>query len=214
MARDENLPFPLGTTYFGGDATLLAAVAAEVTAGSFLDGFQYEGQEYTVEDLDQSNGTIGAEASRTYKRKKVRCVRNMNAAAALPKQVAKLNTAGATAGAVQGEINGLVASPADRGYPVDEWLPAAGCAQYDLCWVVVEGCAKVTTDTAGTTTVAVGGVVVPGSTTTGRVVAQDTTQTGANLFNQIQNALGRALTAVAGNSADFLIEVGAGAGAF
>jgi hypothetical protein len=40
------------------------------------------------------------------------------------------------------------------------------------------------------------------------VVAQDTTQTGAGLFNQIQNAIGRAALAVAAISTDFVCELG------
>ena len=74
---------------------------------------------------------------------------------------------------------------------------------------MIDGLAQVSTDSAGTTTVAIGGVVVPGATTAGRVVAQDTTQTGANLFNQIQNAIGRAATAVAAASTTLTVDVGA-----
>jgi hypothetical protein len=193
MARDENPPFPLGSTFFGGDSTVINAT----------DGFQFEGVEYAFEDIDLTNGTIGAAPYRSNKRKVMRCVRNVNATALLPKQLAKLYTGGTAASNIQGQVNGVGGSAADKCYPADEWLPSTGCLQNDLCWVVVEGMAKVTTAGSGTTTLTVGQVAVPGAT--GGVVAQDTTTTGANLFNQIQNAIGRAATAVAANSTDFIV---------
>lgn len=195
MARDENPPFPLGATLFGGDATVINAT----------DGFQFEGVEYQFEDIDLSNGTIGAAPYRSNKRRVMRCVRNVNAAALLPKQLAKLNLAGTVAANIQGQVNGLCATAADKGYPADEWLPAAGCVLNDLCWIVVEGLAKCTTAASGTTTLTVGLVAVPGAG--GGLVAQDTTQTGANLYNQIQNAVGRAATAVAAISTDFIVDL-------
>lgn len=198
MARNENLPFPLGSTFWNGDTTQINST----------DAFQYEGQEYEVEDEDFTNGTIGSCPYRSNKRRRVRVVRNVNATTLLAKQVAKLNKSGTSAGNIQGQVNGVVASPADKGYPVDEWLPSSGCVQNDLCYVVVDGLAKVTTDSAGTTTLAVGDVVVAGATTAGTVVKQDNTQTGANLYNQIQNAIGRAATAVSANSTDFIVDVG------
>lgn len=196
MARDENPPFPLGSTFFGGDTTVINAV----------DGFQFEGQEYQFEDIDLTNGTIGAAPYRSNKRRVMRCVRNVNAAALLPKTLAKLSLIGTVPSAFQGQVNGLCVSAADKGYPVDEWLPAAGCLQNDLCWVCVEGMAKVTTAASGTTTIALGGVVVPGLA--GGVVAQDTTQTGAALYQQIQNAIGRAALAVGAPATDFVCDLG------
>lgn len=199
MARDENMPFPLGQTYFGGDTTVIDPVV----------GASLEGQEYVIEDDNLSNGTIGANVNRSGRRRKVRIVRNLNAAALLGGQIAKFSLAGTLVGDIVGKVNGLVATAADKGAPVDEFLGVNGCLQNDLCYVVIDGLAQVKTDSAGTTTVAIGGVVVPGATTAGSVVAQDTTQTGANLFNQIQNAIGRAATAVAAASTTLTVDVGA-----
>ena len=196
MARNENPPFPLGSTFFGGDSSVINST----------DGFQYEGQEWEFEDEDLTNGTIGSCPSRSNRRRRLRIVRNMNATTLQAKQLAKLNVSGTTGQAVQGQVNGLCGSAADKGYPVDEWLDANGCKQYDLCYVVVEGLAKVTTAGSGTTTVAVGGIVVPGAS--GGLVAQDTTQTGAALFQQIQNAVGRCAVAVAAPSTDFQVFIG------
>jgi hypothetical protein len=198
MARDENMPFPLGQTYFGGDSTIV-----DVTVGTAL-----EGQEFIIEDDDLSNGTIGANVNRSARRRKVRVVRNMASATLNASEVAKVQLSGTVAGQIAGQVNGLVASAADKGFPVDEFL-GAGCLQYDLCYVVIDGLAKVKTDSAGTTTLAVGDVAVPGATTTGRVVKQDATTTGAALFNQIQNAIGRCAVAVAANSTVFTVDVGA-----
>ncbi len=199
MARNENPPFPRGSTYFGADSTQI-----DQNAGQNLEGMEYE-----FEDVDLSNGTIGACPNRSNRRVRCRVVRNMNATTLNAKAIAKLKLNAASSAGVVGQVDGLVASAADKGYPVDEWLGSAGCPQYDLCWVVIDGFAKVTTDSAGTTTLAVGDVAVPGATTAGTVVKQDTTTTGANLFNQVQNALGRAMTAVAANSTDFIVDVGA-----
>jgi hypothetical protein len=197
MARDENPPFPLGTTFFGGDSAVINAT----------DGYQMEGAEYTFEDIVLTNGTIGADASRSNKRRLCRIVRNVNASALLPATLGKLSLIGTSVNNMQGQVNGLCATAADKGYPVDEWLPSAGCVQNDLCWVVIDGLATVTTSGSGTTTLVVGQVAVPGAS--GGVVAQDATTTGADLFNQIQNAVGRACAAVAANSTKFVIAVGA-----
>jgi len=199
MARDENMPFPLGQTYFGGDSTLI-----DVNAGTNL-----EGQEYSIEDDDLSNGTIGANVNRSGRRRKVRVVRNVSAAALLAGQIAKMSITGTLKGNMVGQVTGLVASAADKGFPVDEFLGTNGCLVNDMCYVVIDGLATVKTDSAGTTTLVVGQVAVPGATTAGTVVAQDTTQTGAALFNQIQNAIGRCVTAVAAASTSFVVDVGA-----
>lgn len=199
MARDENMPFQLGTTYFGGDAT-----AIDVTVATNL-----EGQEYWVEDDDYTAGTVGSMGSRSGRKRKVRIVRNMNATTALAKEMHKLQTGGSATHALNGRIDGKTTSAATKGYPVDEFLGSAGCVQYDLCYVVVDGLAVVKTDTAGDTNISLGAVVVAGATTAGRVVDQDTTATGSDLFNQIQNAIGRAAVAVNGTSTEFTVDVGA-----
>ena len=199
MARDENMPFPLGQTYFGGDTYEI-----DVNAGTNL-----EGQEYSIEDDNLSNGTIGANVNRSGRRRKVRIVRNVSAVALLAGQIAKMDLGGALQGNTVGQTAGLVASAADKGFPVDEFLGPNGCLVNDMCYVVIDGLATVKTDSAGTTTLIVGQIAVPGATTAGTVVAQDTTTTGAALFNQIQNAIGRCVTAVAANSTSFVVDVGA-----
>jgi hypothetical protein len=134
----------------------------------------------------------------------------MNATALPGKEVAKLSLTARHLGHRRPASTAWSPAVRGQGLPVDEFLGSAGCLQYDLCYVVVDGLAKVKSPTRRrTTTVAIGGVVVPGATTGGTVVAQDTTATGAALFNQIQNAIGRAATAVAANSTSFVVDVGA-----
>ena len=78
----------------------------------------------------------------------------------------------------------------------------------DLFFVVVEGPAKVTSDSSGTTTVGIGAYVVPGTVVAGSVVAQNTgVAAGIATFNQIQGAVGPAITACGAVSTDFLIDV-------
>lgn len=199
MARDENLPFDLGTTYFGGDT---AAIDANV-------GAHLEGQEYWVEDQNYATGGSGAQSARSHRKRKVRIVRNMNATAALPKELHKFKTDGTTGNVLSGQIDGKTTSVATKGAPVDEFLGTAGCLQYDLCYVVIDGLAKVTTEASGTVAIAIGDVIIPGATTNGKALELDTTATGATLFNQVFNAIGRAAEAVTTNSTDFLVDVGA-----
>lgn len=188
----ENPPFPRGTT-FGSGATVAAT-----------DGPQYEGKEYFFPDVNPNNpGSFRSNAV-------VRCrvVRNNSGVAINAKKICKLDKGGAANEDNYSKVSGLTATAADKGYPADEYLSSAGAAANDLFYVVVNGPATVTSDSAGATNFAVGQVVVPGATTTGSVVTQDTTQVGANLFNQINNAIGKALQAVNAVSTDLLVDVG------
>jgi hypothetical protein len=193
VARDENPPFVLGGTYFGTEPV-------DVNVG-----VNVEGQEYEFECITTTS-SVGAGDYRTGRRLKARVVRNMNATAAAAGKLAKLKIDGSTAGVCVGQIDGYCGSVADKGYPVDEFL-VGGCRQYDLCYVIIDGLVTVSTAGSGTTTLTVGQVAVPGAA--GGLVAQDTTATGAGVFTQIQNAVGKAATAVSANSTAFILDVGA-----
>jgi hypothetical protein len=193
MARNENPPFPRGATYFGGDSTIVETVVSA----------NLEGQEYEFEDEDFTNGTIGSCPLRSNRRVRCRVVRNSSGGTLAPKLLVALNASASSAMGVAGQVSGLAGAQA-KGYPVDEWLTSAVISN-DLFYVVVDGYAKVTTAGSGSTTIAVGGVVVGAAS--GLCVAQDTTTTGANLFAQIQNAVGKAVTAVAAASTDFVVDV-------
>jgi len=195
MARDENLPFEIGSTYFGGENI------------DQNEGQHLEGMEFWVEDDDASVGTIGAQPARSGRKRRLRIVRNMNATALQACQIARLKDDGTSVRVLNGQVMGLCSSLAHKGYPVDEYLGSDGCKQYDLCYVVVDGLAKVRTDSAGDTNIPLGALVIPGSTTAGRVVEADLTVTGANLFNTLINGIGLAAEAVNATNAFFVVDV-------
>jgi hypothetical protein len=204
MARNENPPFPRGSTFWGGDTTVI----------NTTDAFQFEGVEYEFEDLNFSTGTIGSEAMRCNRRVRCRCVRNVSGATLYASNLVELNinntamlvngvSTPPSAGQVIGQIVGIAGggtSPT-KAYPIDEWLPAAGVVNDDLCWIVVDGYATVVCSAA----VNVWGIVV--SDGTGKATNQDTTQTGAALYAQIQNAIGRAVTATTASGQSFVVDV-------
>lgn len=198
MARNENAPFPRGSTFWNGDTTVIDTT----------DAFQYEGVEYEFEDLDFSTGTIGSEKMRSNRRVTCRCVRNVSGSTIYAGDLVALNRTGVTDGVtgqptpgqVIGQIQGLAGNAnagkdADKAYPVDEWLPAAGCLPNDLCWIVVDGFAKIQSG-SGPTSIGILEVVV--STGSGYAAIQDASQSAADLLSEIQSAVGRAITATTG----------------
>lgn len=106
------------------------------------------------------------------------------------------------------------------GFPVDEFLPAAGVVQYDIFWVVVRGAATILTDMASIISTVVGAAVVAataaGSTGTGttgvggRVSGLAYGTTGSTAGTALLGIIGRALTAVTTNNtnAKLLVQVG------
>lgn len=110
MSGYGSRPFERGQTLFGG------------SPANATDGAQILGQEYVV--FDDQHGT---------KREVLlRAVRNSANIAVLPKRMARLSADGT-------EIVGYTRLPSEKGFPIDELLPAAGCADNDICFVVVEG---------------------------------------------------------------------------
>lgn len=211
MAVRENPPFGRGETYYNG-GTIDSAD---------LKGQEIEGQEFWFPDIDYNASGVGAKPKRSERMVKVRAVRNTAAIALLPKRLVRFEADGLEYGA---RVNGYTAVDAERGYPVDEFLPAAGVAVNDVFYIVVEGPAMVLTSLSGAGfngDIAVGANIVAltaatsGATTAGRVAVQNitgSTQAADYTFlvDQIQNRLGRALSArTTGNTnADLLVEVG------
>lgn len=214
MSRNNDLPFERGSTFYAGGTI----------DSNNLGGVQHEGMEKLVEDIDLGNTTPGAKPSRSGRIIRIRCVRNMSAAPLLPKQVVQLDKTN------PGRVVGTVGTTGDAGKPVDEFLPAAGCPQYDLCWIVVNGPAMVKTPMTGAlfggADIAAGDVLTAassnaGSTATGTTAAigrvaiiapnaaTDATQTKAAV-NLAARLIGCAISAkTTGNTnADILIDVG------
>lgn len=203
MAKHENLPFPVGQTFFG-DQTPDTAV-----------GGHLEGKEYEIEDLDYS-ATGGAKPHRTGRLRTMRIVRNTSGISLLPKRLAILET---TAGKdAVGQVDGYSRlTAAGNCFPIDEFLPSTGVAANDLFYVCVGGPATVLTALEGdaNNVHSVGGWVVAltavtsQSTTAGRVKPQDLTGATSVLGNEVQHRLGRALSArtTANTGADLLVDV-------
>jgi hypothetical protein len=200
MARHENPPFPRGETYYNGGT---------IDANN-LQGIHLEGKEWVFEDIDPATKT-----ARTGRYVRCRIVRNVSGAALLPKRVAKFQKSGTNCGA---RVDGYANVTAEAGFPVDEFLSAAGVPNNDLFWLVMEGPAIVTTSLAADAgnNFAVGDKLVAataatsGATTSGRAEKQVLTGATQPLADQIQNAIGRALTArTTGNTGvDVFVEVG------
>ncbi len=196
MARDENPPFERGNTFWGPGST-----PADSTSGK-----QYEGAEYRWEDINYSN-SAAVKPVRSELPVVTRVVRNASSQTALAKQVVKLLATN------HGQIDGqCIVNGQGPCVVVDEHLPAGGCLQNDLCHVVVEGPALVTNSSAASTITAGDRVVAAtaattGATTAGRVITQDTTGATTPLANQIQNAVGVAMSTTSTTQADVLIYV-------
>lgn len=190
MARNENPPFPRGTTWGGG-----ATVAS-------TDGAQYAGKSYVFED--SADRAIGSFRSNRFVT--CRIVRNNSGGTltAPAKKLCIMDLGGGTVADAGSNVSNFTTSSADKGYPADEYLTGNVLAN-DLFYIVTDGPAKCITDASGSTNIAVGGVVVPGAsgTNVGGVVAQ-----GSITLNQLQNAIGKAMEAVNATSHDITIDVG------
>ena len=206
MARKENPPFPRGETFYNGGTI----------DSNNLGGAQLEGHIWEFEDIDLSSGA-GGKKTRSNRRVVCMCVRNVSGIALLPKRLANLQTGGTDGRYMLGRADGYATTTAAMGYPIDEWLPAAGVPNNDLFWLVIDGPATVKSDLAGgaNNVINVGTALVSltaatsQATTAGRVAPQDLTGATALLGNQLQNKVGFALSAAttANTDADILVDV-------
>ena len=213
MARDESPPFERGASYFGPGATI---TADDVTATAHI-----EGMEWVFEDIDLTAGP-GAKMKRTGRRVKCRAVRNVGAAALLPKRLVTFQASGVHFGK---RVDGYADTTAEACYPLDEWLPAAGLAVNDIGWIVVEGPAMVLTNLANAegNDISIGEklvaltAVTSGATTAGRAAGQAILGAATSgvtdltdVFAAAQNFIGWALSARTTNNtnSDVLVQVG------
>lgn len=209
MARDENPLFSRGRTFYDGNTIDTAN----------YDGIPLEGKEYVFEDVDPRAAATSPGSSpgqRTGRYVRCRIVRNVSGVTLLPKRVVSGQK---TAGMFTKRIDGYTTLTAgDRLGVIDEYLPAAGVKNGDLFWLVVEGPALCLTDIAGgaANVINVGDRVVAltaatsQATTAGRVASQDITGATSVLGGQIENMIGRALSArtTANTNTDILVDVG------
>jgi hypothetical protein len=196
MARNEAPPIARGQTY-----TWYTDENGTVDA---TGGAHLEGKEWLFEDKDWANVQNGIAPDRTGMYVRCRLVRNKSGGALLPKRFAKYKTDGTTGAILPGQVSGYGDTVGQIGGVVDEFLPAAGAADNELFWLVIEGPSYMTTAASGDTNISLGSMVIP--STTGFVIDQDTTvAAGAATFNQIQGAIGRAMLAVNATATDVLI---------
>lgn len=140
MSKLELLPWPIGQTGLGGNATI----------GS-TDKQEYEGRLFLIEDLDYSSSPFKPRAfygaSGLNRFKWVRIVRNVTGLAVLPRQAVVMK-----GGNYGQQVDGFCYLTAMETYLADEFLAAAGCANNDLFYVTVDGCAEFLTSVAGDAT--------------------------------------------------------------
>lgn len=210
MSRHNSQLFERGDTWYGPDRTI---DAANLEAATIL------GQEKAFEDIDYSQS--GVKGARTNQMVYVRAVRNNSGVTLYGKEFVQLDAKGEN-------ITGRVVNDAQHGYPIDEYLPAAGVRNGDICYVVVEGPAMMRTAYTGAefngdiaqsarlhsvTTTA--GSTQAGTTSEGGRVANFTTVAATTVaqFNSLiaymANWVGVALSAkTTGNTnADILVDV-------
>jgi hypothetical protein len=195
MSIERGLPFERGSTYFGGGTPVSTAGDAS---------YDFEGREYEVDDIIYTPGpTKGTLRSR--EKVILRIVRNTAGSALLPKRLVSFEN-----GTFWGRrVNGYTTTTAAHGYPVDEYLPAAGVADDDLFYIVVSGPATVLSDlaTADSNKFTYGADILAltaatsGATTAGRARVLDTlaqiTSQATNLAtvrDSIRNVIGKAMT--------------------
>lgn len=204
MSKKESPFFERGKTFYG----------PAVPDSAALQGVDLEGREFEMEDYDYASTARPLPLRTRNTMVRVRIVRNVSGISLLPKRLARFTT---TAGAASlTRVDGYGYATADAVVaPIDEFLPAAGVQNNDLFYVVMDGPCLFLTDLAGAANnvINVGGVLVAltaassQATTAGRVAPQDLTGATALLGAQIQNRLGRALSAktTANTNADVLV---------
>ena len=144
MARDEAPPFARGETFYNG-----------VTKESiFTDPLNYLGKEYVFE-VNSQDSTQGYPTSNDTSGRliRVRVVQNVSGQALLPKRVARYKKTAPVKTQVDGyvfQVSDLVAGV------IDEFLPAAGVANGDLFYLVVEGPTIAKSAVAGSVAFAIG----------------------------------------------------------
>ena len=204
MARNENPPFARGETYYNG----------ETIDTNNLGGINLEGAEWVFEDVHASTGV-----ARTGRPVRCRVVRNSSGINLLPKRLAKFEDGALEHGSrVDGYAINSAANTPEAGYPIDEYLPAAGVPTNDLFWVVIEGPATVITSIADLTAAVLGigdwAVAVTAATsqatTAGRIITQLLSGATAPLAANVQNRVGRALSGAVTTSTatDVVLDVG------
>jgi len=181
--------FGRGTTLFAGPAKY-AGYEGALASTDPRNGTAVTGSQKVFSDTDPRVTNTGVLLSNRL----VTCIamRNVSGAAILPGTVVKFTKAD-----ILNSFDGSAASVTDAPLGVvDEYLPASGCANGDVCWVVVSG------PTAITST----GALVAG--------ALVTVTAGAAATGTATNAIGVVISPPAAGKARVLVNVSNGHSAF
>jgi hypothetical protein len=174
---------------------------------SSTDGAGLLGQEFIVEDKDPSDPT----KKRSNRLVHLKVVRNSSGITLLPKRLARYKAA-----TVNTEVDGYPAAVATWfAGVIDEFLPSAGVATNEVFYIVTKGPSNCLTDIGAPDDIVADDVLVSiagatsQSTTAGRVDLQVLTGATAVLAVQVQNRVGRAMSAVtSGNTnSSILVDV-------
>lgn len=179
-----------------------------------------EGEEKVFEDVNW--GASGVKTARSARHVRCRLVRNLSGITLLGKRLVQIN-------AQTHRITGYSKLSGQPCYPLDEFLPASGVPNGDLCWIVISGPAVVLTPFAGADfggadfavgdilqsgTVAAASTATASNTTPGRpavfaVAAATTAGQFTALINYLQNGKFEALSArtTGETHADLLVKV-------
>jgi hypothetical protein len=180
---------------------------------------ELEGKTWVFEDIQYNTpNQVGAKPARSNRDVLCMVVRNVSGVNILPGQLVNLQTAGADGRYYLGRVDGLAYVTAQRAYPADEWLPAAGVPNNDLFWIVIKGPGSILTplDGGADNVFTVGERVVAlaaassQATSAGRIAPQVLTGATTPLAIQIQGQIGWALSAATtGNTNQLLLcEIG------
>lgn len=171
MSRENDAPFPRGTTYYQG----------RTIDTSNYEGTELEGIRRTFEDIDLS--AAGAKTRRTARDVVCQLMRNTCGITLLPGDLVTCSTANPP------RVNGNADSAADaRCVLVDEYLPSTGVPNGDLFWAVIRGpgMAKTPPVAGGfSATIAAGDVLVAATGSAASTAAAATTNDNASVAKQV-----------------------------
>jgi hypothetical protein len=200
MARGETGPFARGETYANGNAFILDTNNPE-NVGGVLGGWNLTGKEYDFEPnaMDAETGYPTEAGDPSGRPTKCKVVRNTSGVNLKPGRLVHYDTSLSATYGYEVAVDGYCYQLSDRPAGiVDDLLPPAGVAPNDLFYIIIEG-PTYGTQPASPVNAVVESRLVPSATgssrtddTAGRLALQDTTATGAALFEQIQNAVGLA----------------------
>lgn len=156
MARNENLPFERGATYYNGGTI----------DQNELGGGNLEGKEYLAE-VNPSGAPSASNSDPSGRQVLVRVVRNRSGINLKPARLAVYAVGSANGNLPLGTgVAGYAFADTDLvAGVIDEFLPPGGVPNGDLFYLVIDGPTRVTTPNSGAFTIAPGARIAPAAGT-------------------------------------------------